>query len=143
VLGVIVVRFLVLATPLNAVEGAQYLYVLALAAIVAWTAWHVRRLRGIWLISLGALLNLIVILANGGRMPVAPELAGSMGGRATVGQYTVMGSHTNLNFLGDWIRLGPAPEAYSLGDVLIGVGLAIVVFLAIRNPSAYEGVSPP
>jgi len=143
VLGVIVVRFLVLATPLNAVEGAQYLYVLALAAIVAWTAWHVRRLRGIWLISLGALLNLIVILANGGRMPVAPELAGSMGGRATLGQYTVMGSHTNLNFLGDWIRLGPAPEAYSLGDVLIGVGLAIVVFLAIRNPSAYEGVSPP
>jgi uncharacterized protein DUF5317 len=143
VLGVILVRFLVLATPLNAVERAQYLYVLALAVIVGWTALHYKRVRGIWLISIGALLNLIVILANGGRMPVAPELARSMGGRATVGQYTVMGSQTNLNFLGDWIRLGPSPEAYSLGDVLIGVGLAIVVFLAIRNPSAYEGVSPP
>src|ERR1051325_12224642 len=75
VLGVILVRFLVLATPLNAVEGAQYLYVLALAAVVAWTAWHLKRVRGIWLISLGALLHLIVILANSGRMQVAPGLA--------------------------------------------------------------------
>jgi len=143
VVAVIVVRFLVLSTPLNSVEGAQYLYVLALAVIVGWTAWHLIRVRGIWLISAGAALNLIVILANRGRMPVAPELATSMAGRTTVGQYTVMGSQTNLNILGDWIKLGPIPEAYSLGDVLIAIGLAIVVFLAIRNPRAYEGVSPP
>jgi hypothetical protein len=143
VVAVILVRFLVLATPLNRVEGAQYLYVLALAVIVGWTAWHVNRVRGIWLISAGAALNLIVILANGGRMPVAPELATAMGGRTTVGQYTLMGSQTNLNILGDWIKLGPISQAYSLGDVLIAVGLAIVVFLAIRNPIADEGVSPP
>ena len=143
VVVVILVRFLVLTTPLNAIEGAQYLYVLALAVIVAWTAWHLNRVRGIGLISAGAALNLIVILANGGRMPVAPELATSMGSRTTVGQYTVMGSQTNLNILGDWIKLGPIPEAYSVGDVLIAVGLAIVVFLAIRNPTPYEGVTPP
>ena len=143
VVAVIVVRFLVLSTPLNSVEGAQYLYVSALVVIVAWTAWHSRRVRGIWLISVGAALNLVVILANGGRMPVAPELATSMAGRANVGQYTLMGSQTNLNILGDWIKLGPISQAYSPGDVLIAVGLAIVVFLAIRNPRAYEGVSPP
>jgi hypothetical protein len=117
--------------------------VVALATIVAWTAWHFNRVRGIWLISAGAALNLIVILANQGRMPVAPELATSMGGRTTVGQYTIMGSQTNLNILGDWIKLGPIPQAYSLGDVLIAVGLAIVVFLAVRNPTPYKELTPP
>jgi hypothetical protein len=143
VIAVIAVRAIVLLTPLNSVEGAQYLYVVALATIVAWTAWHFDRVRGIWVISVAAALNLIVILTNGGRMPVAPELATSMGGRTTVGQYTVMGSQTNLNILGDWIKLGPIPQAYSLGDVLIAVGLAIVVFLAIRNPTPYKELSRP
>ena len=143
VVAVIAVRAIVLITPLNSIEGAQYLYAVALATIVAWTAWHFNRVRGIWLISAGAALNLIVILANQGRMPVAPELATSMGGRTTVGQYTIMGSQTNLNILGDWIKLGPVPQAYSLGDMLIAVGLAIVVFLAVRNPTPYKELSPP
>jgi Family of unknown function (DUF5317) len=143
VIAVIAIRAIVLLTPLNSVEGAQYLYVVALAAIVAWTAWHVKRVRGIWVISAGAALNLIVILANGGRMPVAPELATSMAGRSTVGQYTIMGSQTNLNILGDWIKLGPIPQAYSFGDVLIALGIAIVVFLAVRNPTPYKELSPP
>jgi hypothetical protein len=98
--------------------------------------------RGIWLISAGAALNLIVIVANRGRMPVAPELAASMARRTTVGQYTVMGSQTNLNILGDWIKLVQIPEAYSIGDVLIAVGLAIVVFLAIRNPEPRNESEP-
>ena len=140
----VLVRGAVLLTPLNRVEGAQYVYVLSLAAIGAWTAVHWRRLPGVWMVTLGSALNLLVIVANGGRMPVAPELAGSaLLDRGAIGQYTVMGSGTQLNLIGDWIRMYPIPEAYSPGDVLIALGLAIVVFLSVRNPGAYGGVTRP
>jgi len=144
VVGAIVVREAIVLTPLNQVNGAQYVYLAALVAIVAWTNWHWRVIRGIWLVSIGASLNVLVIAANGARMPVAPELAGRiLLHRGTIGQYTVMGGSTNLNLLGDWIRLYPVPEAYSAGDVLVAAGLAIVVFLAVRNPSPYKELSPP
>ena len=75
------------------------------------------------------------MIANGGRMPVATELAGSLVRRGTVGQYVVMSSDTHLNLLGDWIALYPVPEAYSPGDVLIALGLAITVFIATATPA--------
>ena len=46
-----------------------------------------------------------------------------------------MGSATHLNLLGDWISLYPVPEAYSLGDVLIAIGLAILVFVSTATPT--------
>lgn len=134
VLAGVVVREVVLLTPLGRVEGAEYLYVAALAAIVAWTILHFDRLSGIWFVTAGGFLNLVVILANGGRMPVAAALAGSLASRGHIGQYTLMGQSTNLNVLGDWIAIGPIPEAYSPGDLLIAAGIALVVFLAVRPP---------
>ena len=133
ILVALVVRQAILLTPLNTVDGAQYVYLLGLVVIVAWTIWHWQRVRGAWLVTVGGALNVIVIAANGARMPVAPESAGSLNRLGTYGQYTLMGPHTNLNFLGDWIRLYPAP-VQSIGDVIIALGLAIVVFLAVRNP---------
>ena len=136
VLVAVVVRAVVLLTPLGRLAGAQYVYVLALAAIVVWTVLHFGRLPGIWLVTAGGLFNLIVILANGGHMPVAAGLAGLLVHRGHVGQYTVMGPGTNLNFLGDWISIGPIPEAYSPGDLLIAFGIALVVFLGVRSQKA-------
>jgi hypothetical protein len=132
VLAALVVREAVLLTPLSRVSWAPYLYVLSLASIVAWTIFHFDRLPGIWLVTAGGAMNLIVIVANGGHMPVAVEIAGTLTRRGQVGQYTLMGPTTNLNLLGDWVSLGPLPEAYSPGDLLIGVGIALVVFLATR-----------
>lgn len=134
ILVALVVRVAILLTPLNTVDGAQYVYLLGLVVIVAWTIWHWRRIRGAWLVTLGGALNVIVIAANGARMPVAHESAGSLNHLGTYGQYTLMGPRTNLNFLGDWIRLYTAPGVLSIGDVIIALGLAIVVFLAVRNP---------
>jgi len=143
VLAALIVRGAILLTPLNSVEAARYVYLLGLVVIVAWTIWHWRRLRGIWLVTGGGALNVLVIAANGARMPVAPEAAGSLNSRGTFGQYTLMGANTNLNFLGDWIRFYPTPGVFSVGDVIIALGLAIVVFLAIRNPRPYKELSPP
>ena len=132
--GAVLVREAILVTPLNSVEGAQYVYLLALVVIVGWANWHWRRVAGIWVVSIGASLNVLVIAANGARMPVARSVAGVLVKRGTLGQYTLMGHGTNLNPLGDWIKLPFLPEVYSIGDVIIAVGLAIVMFLALRNP---------
>ena len=135
IIAALVVREAIVRTPLSRVEGAQYAYVLALAAIVAWTVLHFGRLRGVWLVTTGAAANLVVIAANGGRMPVAPELAGRALQNGPIGQYTAMGPDTHLNFLADWIRLYPSLEVYSPGDLLIAIGLAITVFVATATPA--------
>ncbi len=137
VLVVLVIREAVLLTPLNRIDGVQYVYAAALAALVAWTALHVKRLAGVWLVTAGAALNLVVILANGARMPVAPELAGVLVQRGHLGQYVLMGPGTNLNWLADWIGFPwPVKGAYSPGDLLIALGIGVVVILALVRPGA-------
>ena len=135
VLAVLIIREAALISPLNRIEGVQYVYAVSLAGLVAWTIWHIARMPGVWLVSAGAGLNLIVVLANGSRMPVAPELARSLVVRGHVGQYVVMSADTRLNWLADWIGVpGPLGGAYSPGDVVIAVGIALVAWLATRYP---------
>jgi hypothetical protein len=137
VVAALVVREAAILSPLSRVDGVQYLYVAALAALVAWTAWHAARLRGAWIVAIGAALNLLVVIVNDARMPVATELAGRLVERGHIGQYVVMGSGTNLSWLGDWIGVpGPLGGAYSPGDVVIAIGIAAVAFFATRQAAA-------
>src|SRR6202022_1373643 len=78
VVAVLAIRAAAVLTPLRGVDGVQYLDMAALAGLVAWALWHVKRVAGIWLVAAGSAVNLVVIAANSGRMPVAPELAGSL-----------------------------------------------------------------
>ena len=134
VIVALVVREATVLSPLSRIDGVQYVYTAALTALVAWTAWHIPRLRGAWIVALGAALNLIVVMANGARMPVAPALAGHLVDRGHSGQYVVMGSGMNLSWLGDWIGVpGPLGGAYSPGDVVVALGIAIVAFFATRH----------
>ena len=138
VVAALIVREASILTPLNRVDGIQYIYAATLAALVAWTVWQIDRIAGIWLVTVGAALNLVVIAANGGRMPVAPEIAGTLVQRGQIGQYTLMGPGTHLNWLADWIAV-PGPlekvvrEAYSPGDLIVALGIAVVVLLAMRT----------
>lgn len=141
----IVLRYVLVFTPLSRIEGAQYIYAASLALIVLWTVWHLRLLPGIWLVTVGGALNLLVVLANNGRMPVDRTLASrQLGGilieRGHIGQYTLLGPDTHLGFLGDWLSLGPFPEAYSLGDVFIAMGLALVVLISLHREPGSEVV---
>ena len=136
--GAVALRYVVIFSPLSRVDGAQYVYAASLTVIVLWTIWHLRLLPGVWLVTLGAALNLIVVVANGGRMPVdatlaARQLGGILAERGHIGQYAVMGPDTHLGFLGDWVSLGPLPEAYSPGDVLIAMGIALVILISIHR----------
>jgi hypothetical protein len=142
----VVLRYVVIFSPLSHLEGAQYVYAVSLALIVLWTVWHFKRLPGVWMVTAGGVLNLIVVVANTGRMPVAPDLArlqlgGALNQRGTIGQYTLMGPNTHLNGLGDWISLGPLPEAYSPGDLLIAIGIALVILVALHRSTEPDVVA--
>jgi hypothetical protein len=146
VVAALVVRTAILVTPLRHVDGVQYLYLAALTALVAWTLWQIELIRGIWLVAVGNAVNLVVIATNGARMPVAPELAGSLIRVGQVGQYTLMTTETNLNWLADWIALPGIgrwlPEAYSPGDVAVAVGIGVVVALAMRSQTGSVETRP-
>jgi Family of unknown function (DUF5317) len=134
VIAAVVIREAAVYSPLARIEGVQYVYAVALAMLVTWTAWHIRRIRAVWIVAIGALMNLIVVIANGARMPVAPALAGSLVQRGHLGQYEAMGPATNLNWLADWIGVpGALGGAYSPGDAAVAIGIAVVAFLATRQ----------
>ena len=137
VIAALVIREAAVATPLSHVEGVQYLYTVALAALVGWTIWQIGRVAGIWIVTAGASLNLVVIAANGGRMPVAPALAGPLLRQGHLGQYTLMTSGSNLRWLADWISMPGliaqhVSEVYSPGDLVVAAGIAVVIFIAMR-----------
>jgi len=92
-----------------------------------------RNLRqpGLALLALGAALNAVVILANGGYMPVSPDALAAIGRLEPGGAYgnTVLATlGTLLPWLGDIIPL-PLPVPFrtvvSIGDLLIGAGAAV------------------
>jgi hypothetical protein len=142
VVSVLLVRAAILLTPLNRVDGMQYLYAASLAALVAWTLWHINRVAGIWLVAAGSALNLIVISANSGRMPVAPDLAAALVQRGHAGQYVVMSSNTHLNWLADWIVLPGSVEVCSPGDLIVAVGIAVVIAIAMRSRAGVAETRP-
>ena len=100
-------------------------------------AWQNRHLPGMPILLAGLALNLIVIVANGGWMPISPQTASQLTG-ANVLELTSMGSrfgqkdvlllvqNIHFEFLSDrfllpnWI---PYKVAFSLGDILIGLGI--------------------
>jgi hypothetical protein len=138
----LILRAATVLPPLNRFDGSQWVYVGSLTAVLAWTIWHIDRLPGIWLVAAGSAVNLFEIAANGGRMPVTPELAGSLVQRGHVGQYVLMGAGTRLNWLADWIGLpGPVKEAYSPGDLIVAVGIAVLMVLVMRSRTGPDETS--
>jgi hypothetical protein len=84
---------------------------------------------GMKLFGLGSLLNFIVIVMNGGAMPVSPQamaVAGLSGQPA--GTHMLMTAETPLWFLADIIPVWmPLPNVISVGDILIVVGIFIFI----------------
>ena len=96
------------------------------------------RVRGFGLATLGLLSNAIVIVANGGRMPVPLRAWESTGGRAGeilgAGHYNnnvVATGTTHLRFLADVFPLPhglPLANTFSIGDLLLLAGATLFVY---------------
>jgi hypothetical protein len=88
---------------------------------------------------LGAVSNFTAVASNGGRMPAsvtALERAGLLRAASgllegeTPANVVLMSSSTHVNSLGDWLYLPesvPFATAFSIGDVLIMVGLGWLI----------------
>ena len=94
------------------------------------------RLPGAYLMGAGMLLNILVIGLNGG-MPVSLEAVEAAGFDATdyletAFKHELMGPETKLEFLGDIIPIPLIRTAVSIGDILLGVGIFLLVDRAVR-----------
>jgi len=104
--------------------------------------WANRHLPGVKWIGLGLLLNLIVMVANGGWMPVTPEAVVKAGHTGLVSSLEpgtrvysskniiLLAEQTKLRFLSDIFVLAkpfPIPTIFSLGDVFVAAGVFLLI----------------
>lgn len=113
------------------------IYVASTAAVFVAVLRNIR-LPGMWIVALGSLSNLAAIIANGGAMPADP-------GALAIAGLDGAGEHTNSVVLAEpalrpltdifgipaWL---PFANVFSVGDVLIGVGVVIVIAAVMRRP---------
>jgi hypothetical protein len=99
---------------------------------------------GMPLVAAGAACNLAAIVANGGYMPAgraAIELLGGPGGSSHAPGYSnsalvadpALWPLTDVFALPPWL---PWANVFSVGDVLIGVGIVTVIVVAMRSGRA-------
>lgn len=96
-----------------------------------------RRLPGMWLLAAGFLANALVILSNGGYMPASEEALRAAGrwtllqeAGGTYNNSSLIGPQTRLWFLADVFAIPaglPFANVFSLGDVLLALGVLVLV----------------
>lgn len=129
------------AGPTEDLAVQQALFLLSYLLLLAFV-WRNRRQRGILVVGLGVACNLLVILANGGLMPITPETLVRINPGTSLEGWS-LGSHygyskdvilardaTRLWFLSDVLVLPPPfpwPAAFSLGDLVIAAGIILLL----------------
>jgi hypothetical protein len=128
-------------------DAGPALYVGSTVAVLVAVLRNVAALPGLAIVALGAASNLAAIVANGGVMPASPEAVAALGTEAAAGfSNSVVMTDPALRPLTDLFALPPwVPFAnvFSVGDVLIGLGVALVIAFGMRGPRSSAVVEPP
>ena len=129
------------AGPVQRISVHQVLFLLShlVLLILVWRNW---RLTGIQILGLGVICNLLVIAANGGLMPITPQTLtrinpGSLPSQWLAGLHygyskdvVLLREQIRLDMLSDmWVIPPPFPwpTAFSVGDVLIALGIMVLL----------------
>lgn len=109
--------------------------------------WLNRRYVGLWFIGLGALLNALVMLFNGGRMPVDMSLLGNEAYmtkaldlmlKGADNKHVALDAATKIPFLADIISvpgfIGLGMPVISIGDIIVAVGLFLLCLQFMLKP---------
>jgi hypothetical protein len=126
-------------------EAGPWIYVSSTGAVLLFVLANVR-LPGFWLIAVGSAANLLAILANGGYMPTSAAALAVAGLEPAVGySNSVVLSDPALAPLTDILAMPawmPLANVFSLGDVLIGLGVVFVLPWGMRVPLEDDGFAP-
>lgn len=131
-------QLLLFSTSLGATLGdaAPAAYVMSNALVLIAVLRNVV-IPGLALVFIGGAANLGTIVANGGYMPVSPEAVAAMGRLPKEGYSNsklidgvVLGPLTDIFAMPTWI---PLANVFSIGDALIGIGVAIAVVAAMHG----------
>ena len=115
-------------------DAGPAIYVASTAAVFVAVLRNVQ-VPGVALIAAGAGCNLAAIVANGGWMPADPRALAAIGGISDGYTNSVVVADPALGLLTDVFALPawlPLANVFSIGDVLIGVGIAVTIALAMR-----------
>jgi len=112
------------------------IYVASTVLVLAALAGNVR-ITGVPIVLVGAASNLAAIVANGGYMPAGIAALAALD-RSLGGEYSnsivvarpALEPLTDIFAMPAWI---PFANVFSIGDVLIGVGVCVVVVTAMRR----------
>jgi hypothetical protein len=131
-----VVLFSPLADDL-APDTGRLIYIGSTALVLAAVLANLR-LTGLPIIVAGAASNLAAIVANGGSMPASPSALAALDRGVGAHTNSVVLARPALEPLTDvfatpaWL---PLANVFSVGDVLIGIGVAVAIAAAMRGPA--------
>ena len=127
-------------------DAGPVLYVVSTLMVGAAVVRNIR-IPGMALIVLGAASNMTAILANDGFMPAAPEALAALGKSApTIYSNSAVVAQPALELLTDRFALPrwlPLANVYSLGDVLIGVGVIALIVITMVGARQGRGLGGP
>jgi hypothetical protein len=117
-------------------EAGRLIYVGSTALVVVVVLANAR-LPGLPIVLAGAFSNLAAIVANGGSMPASPSALAAVGHivgegptNSTLVARPALEPLTDIFATPSWL---PFANIFSLGDVLIGIGLAVAIAASMRT----------
>jgi len=117
-------------------EAGPLVYVVSTATVLVVVLMNLR-LPGLLLVAVGAAANLAAIVANGGYMPSDPGALAIAGLTPHDGPSNgIVVADPALRPLTDVFALPaglPLANVFSIGDVLIGLGVAVAITAAMRS----------
>ncbi len=131
-----VVQLAIFAEPLGTMVGgaAPAIYVASNLAVLAAVLRNLA-LPGMAIVAIGAVCNLVAIVANGGFMPADPTALAAAGIDTSGLTNSIVVADPAFHFLTDIFAIPvpvPLANVFSIGDILIGLGVATVIALAMR-----------
>ena len=147
-LAAIGLQVLIVSIAPGGLAGLHEIVHLASYALLGAFGWANRRVVGMPVVLAGGALNVAPILANGGVMPADPDVAHVAAVQARDGEFvnSVPVADAHLGFLGDLLATPaslPLHNVYSIGDVVLVIGLAIVVHAACHKQKAASSRARP
>lgn len=148
-----IIRYLPLILKGNIFDfAARYNFIISSTSylLLIYALFSNRHIKAMRLVTIGVVFNFIAIVANGGKMPVsipALDMAGLNELKPLLFDpsylyHKAIDSATKLSFLGDIFPLPPPyprPRVFSVGDLLMGIGIFLIIQRAMLKKSEAGG----